>query len=357
MDNEEVKLLLVKYITGEATAQELEQVKQWISAHPENEQYFAQLYETWHNMLYLQPAVVNKENAYNKLSAEIEPKQPLRYARLITWGKAAAAIALLAAVTVTLYNRYSKNVESVRQIAANPGAIKKIVLSDGTQVWLNAGSKLNYTADFGKTTRTVYLEGEAFFDIAPGKKEVPFIVNTKNYTIRDIGTKFNLKAYASDPFFETTVVKGEVSVEGNVDNNAHEMSRIYVKPRQVLRIYYHPKKENYSYTTPDPKSLNEIQVSEIDSAKLDRYDGWKENLLVFDGTTLSEIAKVLQRRYNVIIIITDNEIGNIRYSGSFKNVSDIEKVLAIIKGNTPISYLKNGNVINITKTNNNESSN
>lgn len=354
MDNEEVKLLLVKYITGEATEQELEQVKQWISAHPENEQYFAQLYETWHNMLYLQPAVVNKDHAYNKLSADIEPKQPSRYARLITWGKAAAAIALFAAVTATLYNRYSKNVESVRQIAVNPGAIKKIVLSDGTQVWLNAGSKLNYTADFGKTTRTVYLEGEAFFDIAPGKKEIPFIVNTKNYTIRDIGTKFNLKAYASDPFFETTVVKGEVSVEGNVDNNTHEMSRIYVKPRQVLRIYYHPKKENYSYTSPEPKSLNEIQVSEIDSAKLNRYDGWKENLLVFDGTTLSEIAKVLERRYNVTINMTDAELSGIRYSGSFKNIPSIEKVLAIIKANTAIDYSVNGNTVNITRNNNND---
>ncbi|WP_431199221.1 FecR domain-containing protein [Mucilaginibacter sp. P19] len=170
MNNEEVKLLLVKYITGEATPQELEQVKQWISAHPENEQYFVQLYDTWHNMLYLQPAVVNKDNAYNKLSTGMEPAEPSRYARLITWGKVAATIALLAAVTVTLYNRYSKNVESVRQIAANPGAIKKIVLSDGTQVWLNAGSKLNYTADFGKTTRTVYLEGEAFLISPPVKK-------------------------------------------------------------------------------------------------------------------------------------------------------------------------------------------
>ena len=354
MDNEEVKLLLVKYITGEATLQELEQVKQWISAHPENEQYFVQLYETWHNMLYLQPAVVNKDNAYNKLSTGMEPAEPSRYARLITWGKVAAAIALLAAVTATLYNRYSKNAESVRQIAVTPGSIKKVVLSDGTQVWLNAGSKLNYTADFGKTTRTVYLEGEAFFDIAPGKKEVPFIVNTKNYTIRDIGTKFNLKAYATDPFFETTVVKGEVSVEGNVDNNAHEMSRIYVKPRQVLRIYYHPKKENYSYATPEPKSLNEIQVSEIDSAKLDRYDGWKENLLVFDGTTLSDIAKVLERRYNVTINMTDAELSNIRYSGSFKNIQSIEKVLAIIKANTAINYSVNGNTVNITRNNNND---
>jgi transmembrane sensor len=353
MDNEEVKLLLVKYITGEVTLQELEQVKQWISAHPENEQYFAQLYETWHNMLYLQPTVVNKDNAFDKVSADLEPEQPSRYARLIVWGKAAAAIALLAVVSDTLYNRYSKNIESVRQIAVNPGAIKKIVLTDGTQVWLNAGSKLNYTADFGKTTRTVYLEGEAFFDIAPGKKDVPFIVNTKNYTIRDIGTKFNLKTYASDPFFETTVVKGEVSVEGNVDNSAHEMSRIYVKPRQVLRIYYHPKKENYSYSAPEPKSLNEIQVSEIDSAKMDRYDGWKQNLLVFDGTSLSEIAKVLERRYNVQINMPDAELGNIRYSGSFKNITTIEKVLAIIKANTAINYSVSGNTVNITQNNNN----
>jgi len=61
MDNEEIKPLLVKYITGEADQTDLEQVKEWINAHPENEQYFAQLYETWHNMLYLQPQM-SKEN-------------------------------------------------------------------------------------------------------------------------------------------------------------------------------------------------------------------------------------------------------------------------------------------------------
>ncbi|AYL98325.1 FecR family protein [Mucilaginibacter celer] len=353
MDNEEVKLLLVKYITGEATEQELEQVKQWIGAHPENEQYFAQLYETWHNILYLQPMVVNKDNAYDKFTDTLEPQTPHRYARLITWGKIAACVVLLATVSVTFYKRYSKNIQSVKQIAVNHGSIKKIVLADGTMVWLNAGSKLNYTADFGKTTRTVYLEGEAFFEIAPGKKEIPFIVNTKNYTVRDIGTKFNLKAYASDPFLETTVVKGEVSVEGNAESSNHEMNRIYVKPHQVLRIYYRPKKENYSYTVPDTKNLNEIQVTEVDEAKLNRYDGWKDNLLVFDDATLKEMAGVLERRYNVSININNDELAGIRYSGSFKNVPDIEKVLALIMENTPIDYTRTGNVINITKTNNN----
>jgi transmembrane sensor len=111
-------------------------------------------------------------------------------------------------------------VESSRQVSVNNGGIKKIVLSDGTQVWLNAGSKLNYNTDFNKTTAPFTWRARLFLISRPAKRTIPFIVNTKNYTIRDIGTKFNLKAYANDPFFETTVVKGEVSVEGNVDNNA-----------------------------------------------------------------------------------------------------------------------------------------
>lgn len=345
MDNEEIKPLLVKYIAGEADQADIELVKEWINAHPENEQYFAQLYETWHNMLFLQPKVKNNEAAFQQFL----PNPVKRYSQLVKWSKVAAAIAVFIMLSVTLINHYTKSIEKVKQIAVNKGAIKKIVLSDGTLVWLNAGSKLNYNADFGKISRTVYLEGEAFFEIAPGKKAIPFIVNTKNYTIRDIGTKFNLKAYPNDPFFETTVVKGEVSVEGNINGNARENNRIYVKPRQVLRIYYRPENESYKPEVQDSKSYNEIQVLQVDPAKLNQYDGWKEDLLVFDGNTLDEISKILERRYNVKIEMNDADLKNIRYSGSFKNVTSISKVLDIIKGNTAIDYSIQGNTVNITK--------
>lgn len=353
MDNDEIKLLLVKYITREADEKEVEQVKEWVNAHPENEQYFAQLYETWQNMLYLKPDVINEEKAFAKFSAATIPHQS-KYRTLVVWSKVAAAIALFGLLTAVLVRHYSKNVQSTRLVSVNNGRIKKIVLSDGTIVWLNAGSKLNYNTDFNKTNRTVYLEGEAFFEIAPGSKTIPFLVNTKNYTIRDIGTKFNLKAYPNDSFFETTVIKGEVAVEGNVDNNTREMSRIYVKPHQVLRIYY-PKTEQYAINQDDKdmKNLNEIQVLQVDSAKMDRYDGWKDDLLVFDGNTLDEISKVLERRYNVKIIMDDAELQNIRYSGSFKSIPSIDKVLELIKGNTAINYSITGNTINITKTNKN----
>lgn len=353
MDNEEIKLLLVKYITREADEQETERLKEWVKAHPENEQYFAQLYETWQNMLYLKPEIVDEEKAYQKFLSALP--QETKYRHLYKWSKVAAVVALFGVLSVLLVRHYAQNVQSIRLVSVKQGGIKKIVLTDGTLVWLNAGSKLNYNTDFGKKNRTVYLEGEAFFEIAPGKKTIPFIVNTKNYTVRDIGTKFNLKSYPNDSFFETTVIKGEVSVEGNIDNNTREMSRIYVKPRQVLRIYYPQQKEKYAYKPDDQqdlKDLNEIQVLQIDSAKMDKYDGWKEDLLVFDGNTLDEIAKVLERRYNVKIVMNDTGLQNIRYSGSFKNIATIDKVLSLIKGNTDIDYVITGNTVSITKNTN-----
>lgn len=352
MDNDEIKLLLVKYITREADEQETDQVREWVKAHPENEQYFAQLYEAWQNMMYLKPEIIDEEKAYQKFLSTIP--QETKYRQLYRWSKVAAVVALFSVLSVFLIRHYSQNVKSIRIVSVNKGGIKKIFLTDGTLVWLNAGSKLNYNTDFGKKNRTVYLEGEAFFEIAPGKKTIPFIVNTKNYTIRDIGTKFNLKSYPNDSFFETTVVKGEVSVEGNIDNNNREMSRIYVKPRQVLRIYRQQQKEKYTYKPDDQttKELNEIQVLQIDSANTDKYDGWKEDLLVFDGNTLDEISKVLERRYNVKIIMNDARLQNIRYSGSFKKIATIDKVLSLIKGNTDIDYTINGNTVTIIKRTN-----
>ena len=100
-----------------------------------------------------------------------------------------------------------------------------------------------------------------------------------------------------------------------------------------------------------PSNYNEVQVSQVDSAKIDIYDGWRDDLLIFDGNTLDEIARVLERRYDVKINISSAELQNIRYTGSFKSVPDIDKVLHLIKENTPISYIVEGQNVTITKTN------
>ena len=349
MNNDDIKFLLVRYITNQASEAEVKEVKHWIGLHPENELYFIELYEAWQNMLYVQPKAIDTERAYQQFLAKTIPiaKKPINIWRL-TGVAATICVFLLSSLWVVYHNgtHQKKNL-----VVAQNGSVKKITLNDGTIIWLNAGSTIKYDADFGKTNRTVYLEGEAFFDIGHHGSHIPFLVNTKKYTIRDIGTRFNLKAYPSDPFFETTVVKGEIAVESNADNNTHDANRIYVKPHQVLKIFYRPEKDGVKGIVQLSNTYNEVQVSQVDSAKIDVYDGWKDDVLVFDGNTLGEIARVLERRYNVTIEINSAELQDIRYSGCFKNVPDIDKVLHIIKQNTPISYTVEGQKITITKTN------
>lgn len=348
-EEEDIKMLLVKYITGQATIDEIILIKRWLNAHPENEQYFAQLYDAWQSTLVLTPNIVDTDKAYQLFVDKTTLKKSLPKA-----GKKpiAVAVALMVIILFTfLFKRSSETASNIRlkQLTAEQGSIRKVVLKDGTIVWLNSGTTLKYGVDFGKTTRTVFLEGEAFFEIAPGKKDVPFIVNAKNYIIRDIGTRFNLKAYPNDLFFETSVVSGEVSIENKEHKDNTDLNRIYIKQKQALRIWNAPPPQTGNLNAPPIKKYNEIQITQFTPDKELNYTGWKDNLLVFDGNTLQELSRVLERKYDVKININSADLRDIKYSGSFKNVKSIDRVLAIIKENTPIAYSISDNVITISR--------
>jgi transmembrane sensor len=350
MDDEEIKMLLVKYITRQANDEEMAFIKQWVTAHPENEQYFAQLYEAWQNSLLLEHNIIDADNAYQRFANKITiDKQPAKKAYR-TWHLVSALVVTVIAA-VFLIKSKPVFVAPLNQVTAKPGNVRKVMLTDGTIVWLNAGSTLKYDDHFGKTNRSVYLDGEGFFEIAHGKKDIPFIVNTKNYLIRDIGTRFNLKAYPNDLFFETSVVNGEVSIEEK-DHIENAMNRIYIKQKQALRIWNRPSESltaTGGFNSAKDKRYNEIQITQFTPDKEINYTGWKDDLLVFDSNTLQDISRVLERHYNVQINISDTILPNVKYTGNFKNAESIEKVLDIIKQNTPIKYSKLRNTITITE--------
>ncbi len=355
MESEEIKQLLVKYITGEADEKDTVRINQWINAHPENELYFVELYEAWQNLLQLRPDFIDDEAAYQRFAKKTQPLAKSNI-RLVHWYAIAASVILFGAAGWWLMNRQAdQNKIETRQIAARRGNIKKLTLSDGTLVWLNAASTLTYPADFGKVTRTVYLDGEALFDIAPGHKNIPFVVHTKNYVIHDIGTRFNLKSYKSDSSFEAAVIKGEVSVESKINNGDSETNRIFLKQNQVLKILNRSSALGHLLKTGSngvlgARVLNDIQVQQVAATQLDQYEGWTENELVFDNKPLIEIARVLERRYDINIILQDSELQNTRYTGCFKNIDNIEGVLHMIQENTPITFSRKGNNMMITKT-------
>jgi transmembrane sensor len=352
--NENDKILLVKYITRQATKEEADMVKYLINNSKDHEELYISLYEAWQKSVYFNTGMIDTEKAYSAFLADnIAPRD--RPVRFMNWKRIVAAAVFLLICSFGLYLYRQQLVEATedhslvqqQEISVPKGATLQTVLSDGTKVWINAGSTLKFDPDFGKKSRTVYLSGEAYFDIAASA--VPFIVKTRHHTIRDIGTIFNVKAYSDDLSFETTVIEGEVSIEGKLLINSDQPQTVSVKEQQVLKLNYAPVE------TGDPQpakklsesEIVEVKVQKISSAQVEVYTGWTEDLLVFEGKTLQEIAKIMERRYDVEIFLKDMKMRNYEYTGSFKNIDDVEMALKILRETTDINYEINGRIITI----------
>ncbi len=225
------------------------------------------------------------------------------------------------------FNHGKFGTEGFNEVFVPYGNTLKLELSDHTKIWLNAGSKLRFPQHFNEETgqRTVYLEGEAFFDVR-SNAELPFVVNVEGLNVKVLGTKFNVHAYASDKTIKTTLVEGEVKV--------YEKKR----PEQVLLL-----KPNYQATY--DKGSEFLEKKEVDTRI---FTGWMQNTLVIDNLSFEEILNRLERIHNVKIINTVAHLADEMYVGEFQNES-IETVLNTIAVSTPFQYKIKDNIITITK--------
>lgn len=348
--NESDKILLTKYITKQATEDEIALIKYLISSSKEHEELYVGMYEAWQKSIYYNTESIDAEKAYLAFLANSGNTGTFTK-HFFNWSKMAIAASVLLICTIGIY--YYNDYKSIRdaskslvqkEINVHKGSTLKTVLADGTKVWINAGSSLKFEPGFGQSSRTVYLSGEAYFDIAEGS--VPFIVKTKYHTIHDIGTVFNVKAYPDDLSFETTVIEGEVSIEGKLMINSDKLQTVSVKKQQVMKLNY-AATEDPEHRKRDFSELVEVKVQKLSSSQVEDYTGWTEDLLVFEGKTFQEIIKIMERRYDVEIIMQDMKLRNYEYTGSFKDIDQVEKALNILKETTNIDYHIQGRVITI----------
>ncbi len=354
--NSDIKLLVVKYITGQASEEEADWLRAWIKESPENEAYFAELYETWHNAL-ISRHQIDTDKAYSEFldrTGQIaEPAERTGTGIRQIWSRIAAAAAIVICFSAGLYyfTGPAGHEREFTVVNVTKGTRKQFVLPDGSKVWVNAGSSLKYEKDFGQTSRTVYLNGEAYFDIAPGDKKVPFMVKTKDFVIRDIGTVFNIKAYSEIPVFEATVLEGEVSVEGKFSQET-KSAKVFLKRKQVLKVdIEHLSMSNAAgpLSKPTYKADVPVQIQQLNPEEEDQYIGWKDGLLAFHDSSFGQIAQDIERRYNVRVIFENEDLKDFKYSGSFRSVNDVTTVLNIIKKTTPINYSIRGREILISR--------
>jgi len=206
--------------------------------------------------------------------------------------------------------RYEKGNSASEDIRTNRliipvGARYQLQLSDGTLVWMNSGSELEYPAVFAANNRIVRLKGEAFFDVA--KDELaPFKIEVNGYEIVVLGTSLNISAYDSDDFIQTTLVSGELQVNSR-RGTVHKLL-----PGQMALINHNSQ---------------EVSINTVDTRL---YTSWRDGILHFNKITMLELAKKLERWYDVEIVFEDEQIAALTFSGALENSRDIRFLLRLI---------------------------
>lgn len=243
----------------------------------------------------------------------------------VKWGRViASASAVLAAAVILfmcmLWNRPSENAApEIFEIVAERGQKSSVTLPDGSRVMINSASTISYTSDYNVKERNVFLSGEAYFDVA-SNADIPFVVHADKVSVTALGTEFNVKAYAEDPYVVTTLVEGSVRTEAGTQyellTRAQEAS--YNKEADVLLAY-------------DVKDIS-------------RAVPWIRNELLFENESLADIAVTLERMYNVTIVFEDEAAKGYSYTGLIRNNS-LQNVLELISSTSPVGYKMNSGII------------
>ena len=194
------------------------------------------------------------------------------------------------------------------------GQTGHLFLFDGTEVWLNSGTKFKYPNKFNQNERNVFIEGEAFFKVKPNKK-LPFIVKTGKLEVEVLGTSFNVSAYPSEENQSVFLVEGSVRINNPEGDKIGEIS-----PGQIA------VKTEGSPT---------IQVQNADPYF---YTSWKNGKIIFNSEKLSEIAKKMERWYNVEIRFSKKSLKDYNFSGTILRAKPIDQTIMAMEQLAPIRF-------------------
>jgi len=212
-------------------------------------------------------------------------------------------------------NESKKQITVFNELLIGKGEEYQLVLSDGTQVWLNSESRLKFPVQFAKNRREVILEGEAFFEVTKNP-EAPFIVKTGPMNVEVLGTSFNVSAYKDEASIQTTLVEGKVRVSSTFGQSQEQV----LKPNEQAVFN---------------KSNNQIEIIEVNAAL---YACWREGVFVFDEDNLEDILKKLSRWYDLNVFFKSEEVRAYQFSGKLPRFKNCNELLEMIEKTTDVQF-------------------
>jgi len=326
-NNKNIENIVLRLMEDEnITSSEASLLKQWIKDNPEKSDDLYSLSLIWSKLdTYREVNDDVIQNRWEKTRDRIRSSSGKGLKYILKTYQKYAAIFLLGAILpsmVLIYQAIFDHNQMLSEVISVPyGAKSTVTLPDGTEIILNAGSKLKYNAEYGNKDRYITLKGEAYFKVAKNKKK-PFIVNTKYLTVKAYGTEFNVKCYDNDYITETTLVEGSIGIKLKNGNKKEYL----LKPKEQL-IYSYSEKEDNNHN-------NLIRARNVNTQL---YTSWIYDKIQVKSVTLKELTVKLERKYNVTIHIEDKDLEKMKFTGILENET-IEQILQALELSASINY-------------------
>jgi ferric-dicitrate binding protein FerR (iron transport regulator) len=338
MQNTPNEKLLEKFLENNCTPVEARDVLEWITS-PEGrliaETQFDKELTLFENPdQYIDNQQVRTAYMYRKIMEKLiddESEDSTPQTRRLTpnWLKVAAAILIPLLITNSviwfIIEKPNNNI-AWQEISVPKGEKQQVIFQDGTRVWLNSDSKLKYPVEFSGNQREVKLEGEAYFEVKKNPQK-PFFVRMNNLSVKVTGTSFNVKAYNDENTITTTLDDGKVSL---ITQQKKEPKEYTLQPGH--EAFY-------------SKNSSAIEIKET---AIGLNSKWKQKELTFKDTPLFEVAKILERWYNVKFIVMDQGLFAYTYTITFYN-EPLQNVLIGLEKITPIRCQINNGTVEIRK--------
>lgn len=312
--NEEV---LAAYLSGGLNAVEAAAVEAWYDASAANRKLLGEIYY----ILYVNDRIndtagIDVEHALRRFKRRMHGgrRTTLRRSLLRMAAAAAIAVILLAGglATVSVSKRLAQPVTIYTQL----GERSQAVLPDGTKVWLNSSSSVEYTASLFSRRRSVKMNGEAYFEVTHDK-QAPFVVSTNGLDIKVLGTRFNIRNDENRHRITTVLLEGAVKAYAG----EREEAAVRLRPSQQLIFDTETKK---------------MLLTDVPSAE--RSINWIDGRFCFEHETFGEIVAELNRYYNVDIRFMDEKLRRMRFSGDFRVEDGIYHIMSVLQLTYKFNY-------------------
>lgn len=336
--------LLSRQLAGEATEKELQQLKKMIDADPDLRKVYLSFNASKEEPSEEELSKAEQAFALHSLKMHLHvPDSPSPHLGI---GKkrrqvllASVALLLIFMVFMLIFSPFGNDTALKSQVVTKKGSKTMVKLPDGSSVWVNADSRLQYADNFKGKLREVWLDGEAFFDVKKDPAH-PFVIHTDKINIRVLGTSFNVKSYPKDRVIETSLIRGRIEVSFN----DRPSENIILRPNEKLTVRKDQSEPGNAENTPKIK-LDNLQRLNVQNELVET--AWMDNKIAFSNCPMSDIAAMLERRFDISVEFKNPEVMKYRYTGMFNDES-INDILTIMKITKPFNYKLNGKKMTIT---------